>query len=148
MEFLKKNSKMMAWVGCLLMLIGNFLPFAKVSVTLLGTTASQSVKFIDGDGKFVIICAIAAAILIYMKKTKLTLIPTIIGLGIIIYNMINADSVVGGASYGLGKVSFGFGCWIMLIGCICAVSYALLQEDGFLTKIAPKSAFSSNDKAN
>lgn len=127
MDFLKKNSKYIGFAGCALMLIGCFFPFAKVTVGLFGYSQSQSVNFIDGDGVFVLIAAIVTAVLIYLNKYKLSFIPTGIGAIVTIYDMINAESVVGGNTYGLGKVSFGLGAWTILLGVVLAVAYAVVE---------------------
>lgn len=126
MDFLKKNSKYIGIAGCVLMLLGCFLPFAKVTVSLFGYSQSQSVKFIDGDGVFVLIAAIVAGVLIYLNKHKLSLIPTAIGAAVTIYDMINVKSVVGD-TMGLGKVGFGFGAWIIIIGAVVAAACAVFE---------------------
>lgn len=139
------NTKILGIVGAILTIIGVFLPFATVTASLFGYSASQSVSFIEGDGVFVLILSIIALVMIFanliasklnggianfFKKLinpKLTLIPTIISAIILIIDMSNADSVVGQTA-GLATVSFGAGVWIMWIGLIATAAYPFVYK--------------------
>lgn len=126
MEFLQKNSKYIGYLGCILMLIGNFLPFVTVTVSIFGYSQSESVKFIDGDGMFVLIAAVVTAVLLYFKKDKLSLISTGIALAVTLYDISNAESMVGN-TLGLGNISYGIGFWAIIIGVILAMGCVLLN---------------------
>lgn len=126
MDYIKKNLKYVGILGCIMMVVGNFLPFAKVTVSLFGFSQSQSVKFIDGHGVAVLIAAIIAGILIYIDKHKLSLIPTGIGAVITIYNMIDVKSIVG-ETMGIGKIGFGIGAWIIVLGAFLAIGAVVFE---------------------
>ncbi len=122
MKVLKENAKWIGLGGCVLMIIGCFLPFATVSALGL----SQSVNYIDGDGVFVVIAAVVAAILIYLKKGKLILIPSLISAAFVIYDAASGSSA---ASSSLANVSFGIGFFLIVIGIICVSAYPFLDNE-------------------
>lgn len=123
MDFIKKNCMWITIAGCALVLIGCFLPFAKVSV--LGF--SQAVNYIDGDGVIVLIAIIVSAVLVFLKKEKISLISTGIATIVTLYDAINVSHVTGSSS--LGGVSLGIGFWIILIGLIIAIVLPLLPKN-------------------
>ena len=123
MDFIKKNCMWITIAGCALVLIGCFLPFAKVSV--LGF--SQAVNYIDGDGVIVLIAIIISAVLVFLKKEKISLISTGIATIVTLYDAINVSHVTGSSS--LGGVSLGIGFWIILIGLIIAIVLPLLPKN-------------------
>ena len=123
MDFIKKNCMWITIAGCALVLIGCFLPFANVSV--LGF--SQAVKYIDGDGVIVLIAIIVSAVLVFLKKEKISLISTGIATIVTLYDAINVSHVTGSSS--LGGVSLGIGFWIILIGLIIAIVLPLLPKN-------------------
>ena len=84
MEKLAKYRVFIGIGGCLLAIIGCFLPWASV----LGI----SVNFIDGDGKILLVCAIVSAILIYFKKDKFSLISSVGLVAMIAYPFIKAKN--------------------------------------------------------
>ena len=123
MDFIKKNCMWITIAGCALVLIGCFLPFAKV--TVLGF--SQAVNYIDGDGVIVLIAIIVSAVLVFLKKEKISLISTGIATIVTLYDAINVSHVTGSSS--LGGVSLGIGFWIILIGLIIAIVLPLLPKN-------------------
>ena len=131
-EFLKKvkeNKKYVGVGGCVLALIGLFLPFATVSATMI-IKYSQSVKFIDGDdGKLVLLALVAAGVLFFIDKIKekFTLIPLGIALAITIYDGLNIAS----KTKDLGsyvKASLGIGFYITLLGILVAGATLFLDK--------------------
>ena len=142
MDFIKKNKKYIIWAGCAIMAVAVFLTFLKMSA--LGQ--SQSVKFIDiaKDGNemkclpgwLVLIAAAAAAVLVYLKKEKFSLIATAAALVITFYDFfkINGDSTIKAAkAFGL-KISYT-APWIVLVGAILAaapVVIEILEEKGVI----------------
>ncbi len=97
MEFIRKNK---TWIGigaCALAILGCFLPFAKIS--LFGV--SQSMKYIDWDGKFILIAAVISGVLMYLqngKYEKYSLISSGIGLLITLYDASNVAKKFGEVS--------------------------------------------------
>lgn len=130
MEFIKKNIKWIGLGGCILILISLFLPFATVSATVFGQTFSESVTYIDGDGKFVLMAAIAAGVLIFFKKELISLIPLGIGAGITIYSAINVGSAFESTSnmFGSVKTGFGFGFYLLILGLLVAIGSVIYSH--------------------
>ena len=123
MEFVKKNIKWIALGGCVLAIISLFLPFATVSAEIFGTSISESVTYIEGDGAIVFAAIVVAGVLIFLKKDLFALIPIGIGTAISIYSAINVGKAFGDVSslYGdLIKVGFGIGFYLLLVGLVVA----------------------------
>jgi len=125
MDKVKKYCNYIGIVGCLLLLIGNFFTF--VTVKALGM--SETVKFVDGDGVFVIIAAIVAAVFIYMKKGKWNYAPALISAAVAIYDVMDAKDVAGSVS-SLVKVNvdYGLGFFMIMLGAIAVAAYAFLYK--------------------
>lgn len=147
MDFVKKNIKYIGVAGCALVAIGNFLPFATVTASMFGVSASESVNFISGDGKFVFALAILAALLILGKQlsSKINffnrdlfdklfnywwgaIVPLGIALAITIYDAANVNDVTGGYSYAGVDVSFGIGFYIILVGMVAGIGSVLFEK--------------------
>ncbi len=129
MEKVKKYCNYIGIIGCLLLLIGNFFTFVTVKASVLGISQSEAVKFVDGDGVFVIIAAIVAAVFIYLKKGKWNYVPALISVVVAIYDVIDAKDVA--ASVGsLAKVSinYGIGFFMIMLGAIAVAVYAFLYR--------------------
>ena len=112
MNFLVKNRKYIGLGGCVLSIVGCFLPFASA----LGINAS----YINGDGKLLLVAMIVSAVLIYLQKDKISLIPSAIGALIFLFSAFKV--------LGTSGVSMGIGLIIILIGLICAIAYPFLNE--------------------
>ena len=112
MEFLKENRKYVGLGGCIIAIIGCFLPF----VSALGISA----RYIDGDGMLLVIAMIISAVLIYLEKDKHSLISS--GIGGIIF-LYSAFKVVGTSG-----VNIGIGLIIILVGLIGAIAYPFLKD--------------------
>jgi len=122
----KKYCNYIGVVGCLLLLIGNFFTF--VTVKALGM--SESVKFVDGDGVFVIIAAVVAFIFIYMKKGKWNYAPAIISAAVAIYDVMDAKDAVGSVGSLIKvNVDYGIGFFMIMLGAIAVAAYAFLYKN-------------------
>ena len=137
MEFIKKNRLYIMLGGCALILVGLFFDFAKVSVSFLGQSVSDSKSYIDcDDGKIVLATAIISALLIWFKKEKYSLITTTITLLVVIIDMVDAKDkfadVSGYSAYGLETtVKFGMSPYIVIIGVVlaaCPIVIDILEQ--------------------
>jgi len=145
MEFVKKNIKWISLGGCVLAIISLFLPFATVSAEIFGTSISESVTYIEGDGAIVFAAIIVAGVLIFLKKDLFSLIPLGIGTAISIYSAINVGKAFGDVSslYGdLIKVGFGIGFYLLLVGLVVAAgamaySQFVLNKNGGAVSVQP-----------
>lgn len=125
MEFIKKNRMWITLGGLALAIIACFMPFAKVSVF----GYSQTINYIDGgrDGIIVIIAAIVAGVLVFLKKEKFSVIASGIGAIVTIYDIINVAKVAGGSSF--GGVSISIGAILILVGIIVAIVMPFIPQD-------------------
>lgn len=112
MDILVKNRKYIGLGGCVVSVIGCFLPFASA----FGINAN----YINGDGKLLLIAMIASAVLIYLKKDKISLIPSCIGGLIFLFSALKV--------LGTSGVKMGIGLIVILIGLICVIAYPFLKE--------------------
>lgn len=112
MEFLKNNAKWIGLAGCALMIIGCFLPFATVSI--LGLSETIALSGTGALGIILIITAIISGIVMLTKKSKLSLITTIIYALFVVLNIANASENGDAFSYGIGL-------YVVIIGVIIAV---------------------------
>lgn len=130
MEKIRKYCNYIGVFGCLLLLLGNFLTFVTVKASVLGISHGEPVKFIDGDGVFVIVAAIIAFALIYLKKGKWNYIPAIVSLAVAFYDVADAkDAVSEIGSLAKVDISYGIGFFIIIIGAIAVAAYAYLYKD-------------------
>ena len=109
MDMLKQNSKYIGYGGCALAALGTFLPL--VTSSALGV----SVAYISGDGKILLVLAVVAAVLMYLKKDMYSLIPSAICALLL---LIVATK---GASFGLA-----YGFFVMLLGVAGMIAGPLL----------------------
>ncbi len=130
MDKIKKYCNYIGIVGCLLLLLGNFFTFVTVKASVLGISQSEAVKFVDGDGAFVIVAAIVAAVFIFMKKGKWNYAPAIISAAVAIYDVADAKDVASSVG-SLAKVdiSYGIGFFMIMLGAIAVAAYAFLYKN-------------------
>ena len=149
MDFVKKNIKYIGIAGCLIAIISTFLPFAKVSVSLFGFSSSQTVNFISGDGKIVLVLALLVGLFLLGKKLnfgfqignfnvnslyKFWWGPLVL-IAIALIITISDASNVGNVSSGVGAVagadvSFGIGFYLILLGLIITPAAILYEKFG------------------
>lgn len=143
MGFVKKNIKYIEIISCIIVILATFLPFITVTVSFFGYSSSQSVKFIDfkGDWIIVITLAIVAGVMIFGKTIKnlniniekllrlwwLPLVPLGISTLITIYDAINVNNFV--LIYErYTTVSFGIGFYLILLGLIISIAGILYEK--------------------
>lgn len=115
---LDNNSKIV--LGSLVVaLISLFLPFYKVS--LLGF--QQSMSFIEGDGKVVLVLVVLGAIMFLIKKHLLSTIAIGISAIIFIYDFFNMKSELSKSSLSSNIGSFSIGFYLGLISLIVAIYF-------------------------
>ena len=154
MDFVKRNVKLIGVAGCLLAIIGTFLPFASITVEAYGYSQSESVRFIEGDGVFVIILAVVAGFMLFGKALiglrisfirfdKIVkfwwgaLVPLAVALGITFYDASEIDTVESSYMGLSADISFGIGMYLIVLGLLVAIASVIF--DKFVAK---------NDAAN
>ena len=142
MEILK-TKRYLGMVGAALVIIGLFLPFVTVSVSLFGVSNSQSTSWIGAGGLdaiLVLILSVVTLLMIFSDKLvekvpffekftnqKLTLVPTALSALLLIISIANASSAFGIVG-SLGSVGFGFGFWLIIIGLVACAAYPFIYK--------------------
>lgn len=120
--------------GAALLLIGSFLPWAKVSVALFDATVSQTIGGMDGDGPITLVAAIALGalgwILLMKGWHKGRLIGTVcvaaLATLVAVIDLLDVNRVAGSEA-GLGiDVSIGIGLWVVTVAAITALAGSIL----------------------
>ena len=132
LQFLK-NTKILGIVGAILLIVGNFFTFATTKVLWIET----SVKFIEGDGVFVLILGILALLIVFvdfilskipegklkflfkLRNQKFVLVPPIISPIILFIDGTNAFDV--------GSTGLAF--YLLLIGVFTLIIYPFLFKE-------------------
>lgn len=118
MNFLIENRKYIGLGGCVLAIIGCFLPFASV----YGMTAS----YINGDGKILLIAMIVSAVLIYLQKDNKSLISSGIGGILFLFSSFRVFST--------SSANIEIGLILIFIGLAGAIAYPFLKEKNNVNK--------------
>ncbi len=127
MDFLKKNEKIIGFVGVALIVVGVFLPFVKVSALFI----TETVSYVQGwEGKLVLVMGIVSALFVAIKKEKLVYLPALVSLIFSIYNIIDVKN----KSFGV-NVNIGIGFWIIMLGIIALalvtyVEFMKIKDNG------------------
>lgn len=99
-------------IGCIVAIVGCILPFA----SQLGIT----VKYIDGDGKIFLITTIITAVLVYLEKEKISLIPTILSaliFSVTVFNYLQSSGI---------HIEIGF--ILIILGLIAQIAVPFLNS--------------------
>jgi len=113
--------------GALLLLVGNlFFPYMVgyyngVCFEILCESDSEFL-INSAAGVILLICIIIFLTLVIMKKPKISLIPTLISTGIVIYVWFNQ---IPGVKWSLYSYETSYGYYIMLIGVTLCITYVL-----------------------
>lgn len=147
MDFVKTNAKKIGYLGALLIIIGTFLAFVKVTVSVFGYTASASSSnmFDKWEGYVVLILGLISLVLLYIKKDKLVYAPAALAL---LFSLIQFFGYKNDG-HGLVKVTPAIGFWFIIIGVVALglvfyVEYTKIQKNGG----SVKDLFNLNDFAD
>lgn len=127
MDFIKQNKKWFGLGACVVALIGMFLKFVTAKVLFF----SQSVTYIEtDDGKIALVAIIISAVMMFIKKTKkFAMIPLIGGLGLTIYDGIDAINKLKDAAGSYGSVNLSVGFFVVVIGFVLALLLQFIKDN-------------------
>lgn len=114
--------------GFILMFVGLLLPW--VSVTA-GPFEATSSGFSTGDGKLVLLLTVAGLIVLYLRKSVIAIVLTVIAAAITLWDIIDIASVSTDVPEGAGitvSAGTGFGIWLTIIGLAAMVVASVLQQ--------------------
>lgn len=136
-----KEKRYLGMVGNVLTLIGVFLPFVSITVSLFGVSAGgATLSLIAGApfyGILVLVASIFSLLVIFSDKLvakvpffeklqnqKLALIAAIVSAVAVLINALSLP----GSTGGLGTISLGFGFWVMVVGVVASVAYPIIYK--------------------
>ena len=107
-------------VGALVTVIACFMPL--YSLSFFGMT--RNIMYIEGDGVLVCVCAVIAAVLIFIHKQRFSVVP-VIGEALFLCNtvILAKDFLDFGGSYGAGLIVLILGILISLVGIVLAFAW-------------------------
>lgn len=120
-NLLKDKASLIGYIGSILMVIANFLPFVVVEASVLGYKASDSFSYASTTaGKIVLVLAIASIVLIALKKHVYAVLTAGVALIQFVYNLSNLSKTYKGSGYysSYVTVKWGIGIYLTLIGLI------------------------------
>lgn len=109
------SKKMVGIIGFILMIIGCFLPFAKVTYII-----SINANYIDGDGAIILIISALCLIFFLANLKGLAAVGCLISLGIVGYDVYKLYDLITTSEYG-SLASIGIGPILIIIGGIIAI---------------------------
>lgn len=137
-----QNTKILGIVGAILLIVGNFFTYAKVSIFGI----KEGISFIEvAGGKILVILGVLNLVLVFKElikpkipanilekikiidNTKVILVPTIIS--VIVILIANGEIF----DYGIAKPSFG--CYVLWIGIILSAVYPFIFKEKNNTEI-------------
>ena len=136
-----KEKRYLGMVGNILTLVGVFLPFCSITVSLFGVSAGGATLSLIGGAPFwgilVLAASIFALLVIFSDKLaakvpffeklqnqKFALYAAIVSAVAVIINALSLP----GSTGGLGTISLGFGFWLMVIGVVASVAYPIIYK--------------------
>lgn len=120
-KLLKDKVSLIGYIGSILTIIANFLPFVVIKASVLGYSASDSFSYVSTRaGKIVLVLTVASIVLIALKKHVYAILTTGVAALQFIYNLINLGSTYKGTGYysSYVTVKWGIGIYLTLIGLI------------------------------
>ena len=131
-----KNTKILGIIGNVLVILALFLPTAVIKADILGV--KESLQYIKGDGKILLVLSIINLIIIFADKiplsflkgftnVKVTAISTIIEIIILInFSVKGGDALVGNAYI---KSSWGIGFYLMWVGVVVSMLCPIIYRE-------------------
>ncbi len=115
-ELLQDKPRLIGLIGALVAIIGNFLPYVVMEMSLLGTTYSESMSYwaAGTGGKVIFFLSLAIGVLYFLKKQPY--IIALLGYFLVqfLYNLINLSDLAG--TYSSIEIKWGIGIYVTILG--------------------------------
>ena len=111
--------------GCLLLIIGNLIPFVRIASDTI--EYSKTFIFASYEGKYIIFASVAAIIFILLGEAKYGICPLLISTVLLAYLMINKSSMYDDCAFYESMFSWGPGIYMMIIGNILGYIYPIVD---------------------
>ncbi len=117
-NYLRQKITVISMIGIILLLIGNFLPI--IEITKKTIDYNKSFAFFKYEGKYIIILAILAFLLLLFKEAKASIFPIFVISILIGYLLLNKSTIYTNCSTYKEMFSWGSGLYVLLIGNLLA----------------------------
>jgi hypothetical protein len=117
-KYLCKKSVIISLIGCLLLIIGNFIPLVEIASDTLEYT--RTFNFISYEGKFIVFVSFIAMLLILLEEPKYAAMPLSVSALLLLYLIFNKSSLYDDCSFYESMFSWGMGLYVLVIGNILA----------------------------
>jgi len=101
-------------IGCLLLILGNFVPLLEIASDTLEYT--RSYDFISYEGRYIVLIAIIALLLIILEEPKYAICPLAISTLLLVYLLTNKSDLYDDCSLYEDMFSWGYGLYVLIIG--------------------------------
>lgn len=134
-EYLAQKATIVSIIGCLLLVLGNFVPLVEITSDTIEFT--RTYNFISYEGRYIVFIAIIALLLIILEEPKYAICPLAISTLLLVYLLTNKSDLYDDCSFYEDMFSWGYGLYILIIGNI--LSYACpiwtIIKDKFTIKL-------------
>jgi len=113
-EYLMQKTVVVSIIGCLLLILGNFVPLLEIASDTLEYT--RSYDFISYEGRYIVLIAIIALLLIILEEPKYAICPLAISTLLLVYLLTNKSDLYNDCSLYEDMFSWGYGLYVLIIG--------------------------------
>lgn len=117
-EYLKQKTVIISLVGCILLMIGNLIPIVQISSDTI--EYARTFNFIDYEGKYIVLVAVLAVLLILLEEPKYAGVPLLVSTFVLLYLVTNQSELYDDCSFYESMFSWGIGLYVMIVGNILA----------------------------
>lgn len=134
-EYLSQKTIIVSIIGCLLLILGNFIPIVEIASDTLEYT--RTFNFISYEGKYIVFIAILAFLLIIFEEPKYAICPLIVSTIFLVYLITNKSDLYDDCSFYENMFSWGMGLYVLIIGNIlsCVGPIVEIIKEKFTIKL-------------
>ena len=113
-KYLSQKTVIISIIGCVLLILGNFIPLLEISSDTINYT--RSYDFISYEGRYVVLIAILALLMIILEEPKYAICPLFISTLLLVYLLTNKSDLYDDCALYEDMFSWGYGIYILVIG--------------------------------
>lgn len=133
-DYFKQKTVIISLIGCLLLILGNFIPIVEIASDTLEYT--RTFNFISYEGKYIVFVAVLAVFLIILEEPKYAALPLTVSAILLLYLVTNKSSLYDDCSFYESMFSWGVGLYVLIIGNLVAYTCPIweLVKSKFIIK--------------
>ena len=113
-KYLKQKTIIISMIGCILLIVGNFIPLVEIASDTLEYT--RTFNFISYEGKYIVLIAVLALLLILFDEPKYAICPLLVSTILLLYLVTNKSDLYDDCSFYESMFSWGIGLYVLIIG--------------------------------